>query len=691
MADINELYRLLQSAEQAGDGTTAGLLGREILRMQGAQYTQPTPPPGVMIHSGDGRSYITDGKPFDPQNPPAISAARPDDPSAMDAELGALAMRGRQGADPRSMGALAAPTMQGLSMGWGDELVSAAAAALQPGQFGPNYDRNQAFQRQELEAARNANPFLAPVAEMGGGIATGLAAAPLSAARFMGAAPSLVARVGAGVADGAAMGALYGAGAADAGERLSGAAAGGAMGAALGGAVPLGSKTAAAVGDALGLTPAMSRAGKRVGQLLDRAGTSVNDVRNFLISAKADRQPEVAVTEALGRLGGKEAGRIYRTASQAGEGIADALETRQLGQGPRVATFLDEASSGKPGKTAAMTQAEIIAARDKAADIAYGEARKQAGAVDVSMAKQLADDFLMPGVSRVASPSDRIADDSIEALVRRARSYFTDGNSQLTDFQSVLRAKQEIDAIIERAPNAAKRELIPMKKALDDALASASAPYAGARDAFRLASQDADAIDQGAVMFKSGRPEDNLATFNAMSQGQQQGARVGYGSEAARRVLTMNPVSDATTPLRAPKSAAELKGLFDPRLGRQVDRERQMFLTYKDALGNSKTAERLAEDVAAGAGQGGVLVDAMSGNITGLMRRGAEKGFAMARGERDDVRALLSRLLMGNASDPDAAAMALQQAMASRQGNERRLDPIIRALFLQPANAIAAQ
>lgn len=686
---LEALYDAMRRADQAGDGQAVSIITREINRSMAErrkqEYLQSEPPPapaGAMIHGADGASFIA-GR-------PDINVMRPADPAKMDAELGALAMRGQSGSDPNSITSLAAPTMQGLSMGWGGEAVSGLAAALQPGQFGANYDRNQAFMRQELEASRNANPFLAPVAEIGGGIATGIAAAPLSAARFAGAGPSLAARVGAGVADGAIMGAIYGAGAADAGERLSGAATGGAMGAALGGAVPFAAKGANAIGDALGLTPAISRAGGRVDQLLNRAGASVDDVRNFLTGAKADRQPDVVILDALGLTGAKEAGRLARTASQAGDELSRALDARQFGQAGRVADYLDTAASGRPGKTAAMTQAEILAARDTAADAAYGQARQQAGAVDVSMAKQLADDFLMPGISRVAGPTG-IADDSVQGLVARARSFFTDGNSQLTDFQSVLRAKQEIDALIERAPNAAKRELIPMKKALDDALASASAPYAGARDAFRVASQNADAIDTGTAMFKSGRPEDNLAAFGGLQPGQQQGARVGYGSEAARVALKTNPVSDATTPLRSTKATQELQGLFGPRLNRQVDRERRMFETYAGARKGSMTASNLAEDVGAGAGQGGALVDALGGNITGLMRRGAEKGFAMARGERDDVRALLARMLMANASDPDAAAMALQQAMMSRKGTERRLDPIIRALFLQPANAIAAQ
>lgn len=683
MTDINELFSLLQRAEQAGDSATASLLGQEILRLKKNEFAAPTPPPGVIIHGADGRSYISDQ--------PDVNVRRPADPAKMDAELAALAMRGQNASDPKSLAALASPAMQGLSMGWGDEAVSAAAAALQPGSFAPNYERNQAFQRQELEAARNANPFLAPVAEIGGGIATGVAAAPLSVARLAGAAPSLGARVGAGVADGAIIGALYGAGTADSGERASGAVTGGAMGAAIGGAVPFVAKGANVVGDALGLTPAISRAGGRVDQLLTRAGMNVDDVQNFLSGAKADQQPDAVILDALGLTGAKEAGRLARTASPAGDELSRALSARQFGQAGRVADYLDTAASGQTGKTASMAQAEILAARDAAANEAYGQARKQAGAVDVSLAKQLADDFLMPGVNRMVSPTDKIADDSIEGMVRRARSFFTDGNSQLTDFQSVLRAKQEIDALIERAPNAARRELIPMKKALDDALASTSAPYAGARDAFRTASQNADAIDTGTAMFKSGRPEDNLAAFGNLQQGQQQGARVGYASEGARRALSANPVSDATTPLRSTKATRELEGLFGPGINRQVDRERRMFETYAGANRGSTTAANLAEDVAAGVGQGSALVDAVSGNITGLMRRGAEKGLAMARGEREDVRALLARMLMANASDPNAAALGLQQAMASRRGAEQRLDPIVRAILLQPANVFWAQ
>jgi hypothetical protein len=116
-----------------------------------------------------------------------------------------------------------------------------------------------------------------------------------------------------------------------------------------------------------------------------------------------------------------------------------------------------------------------------------------------------------------------------------------------------------------------------------------------------------------------------------------------------------------------------------------------MFETYAGANKGSQTAANVAEDIGVGGGHGSAIVDALGFDFRGLARRGLEKGFAVARGEREDVRQILARLLMANASDPDFAADALTKAMAARQQNTRAIDPIVRSLLMGPTNTIQSR
>ena len=125
---------------------------------------------------------------------------------------------------------------QGLTFGFGDEIVAFAKSLGDK-----TYEEALSEERQALERFREESPQYAYPIEIAASIPTSLLGVGLlgrgaqAAGRFI---PSALksAPVGA-AATGAAEGALYGAGAAEEGERLAGAGGGGALGGVLGGAV----------------------------------------------------------------------------------------------------------------------------------------------------------------------------------------------------------------------------------------------------------------------------------------------------------------------------------------------------------------------------------------------------------------------------------------------------------------------
>jgi hypothetical protein len=134
---------------------------------------------------------------------------------------------------PDRAGALVDSGLQGMTYGWHDEMAGAAG-----GEFGREYARAR------MDAGRRDFPLTSLGGEVGGAIlsAVGTRGAATRAgvgANFMRGAATLPGMVAQGAAAGGGLGALYGAGAAEPGERMKGAAISGALGAALGGAIPL--------------------------------------------------------------------------------------------------------------------------------------------------------------------------------------------------------------------------------------------------------------------------------------------------------------------------------------------------------------------------------------------------------------------------------------------------------------------
>lgn len=432
-----------------------------------------------------------------------------------------------------------------------------------------------------------------------------------------------------------------------------------------------------------------TRAQNAVAEALRRSGQSPDDVADDLTRATQQGQPEYMVADSLGNSGQRMLTGVARSPGDMRQQIAEQLQRRQAGQGDRLVNALSEGFDAP--QTAIQTRTAMTEARDAAADTNYAAARQSAGAVDPTAAIDRADQFLQPGATGVMSNTTNIADDSIEGAVRRARGYLTDGNSVLTDFNAALRAKRELDSMIEsaRANPSIQRELIPIRNALDDSLATASQPYAAARDQFRRESQAIGAIDQGTAAASSRtRAADNIEGFNQLQPDQQQPFRVGYVDPLIARTeaASMSPTTNKARALITGKTEQEFPAFAAPGrgdvMGDRIAREQRMFETANQALGGSRTADNLA-DATEIAGFDptmiGIAGNALTGNFRSAGMQALQSGVNAIQGRNQGTRDMIARMLLQG--DPTVARAELAAAVRKGETLTRAQQAIVNALI----------
>lgn len=560
-------------------------------------------------------------------------------------------------------------------------LNAAVRAPFTDKTFGEEYDTIRGNYQAGRQRYADEHPVANTAASLGGSIfgAAKLMPAGLNATRFVpqtwSGAQKLAGMTAASAAEGGVMGGLSAYGHdEDIGK-------GAGIGAVIGGvAYPvtqLGAALGKTVGGVFGIGN-RGRANDYLAELVERSGKSATDIADDLARAQADGQSVYTIADALGTPGQKALSGIHRSPGEASRIIAETLDSRQAGQGRRIANALSEGFDAPD--TAAQRAARLLAERGNAATLNYGAARTSAGTVDPTRAIAAADDFLGAGGSL---PRTGMADDSIESAVARARSYLTDGESVLSDFASSFRAKQELDAMIEGAKPAVQRQLIPIRNALDDALEAASPDYANARNVFRQQSKAIDAVDTGRSAAMRGRVEDTIPTFNALSPDEQAAFRAGYADPliqqtqgAALGVNKARPLINDAAAAEFPAFAAPGRG---PQLADRIGRENTMFETRARALGGSRTADNIA-DMGDVAGVDPTMIgDLMNRRWGALAMRGLQSGVNAAQGRNQAVRDMIVEKLLSN--QPSVATDAIANAVSSSARSEEIRKQIVRALM----------
>lgn len=550
---------------------------------------------------------------------------------------------------------------------------------------GGSPEEERAKTAQAMERAGTAGK----VAELGGAIATpiGMASNGLTLARLIpegaGIAGRLLLGTGLAGAEGAAYGGLSAAGHdQDIKKGLATGAAfglgGNVAGEALAAAAPIAKN---AVQGALGIGN-QNRAKQAIIAALTRSGKTPQQVTVDMSQAAAEGQGGYTLADALGNSGQRMLSGIARSPGDMRQVIADTLEGRQAGQGRRITRALDEAFGSQQG-TALQREAVQTAERRAAGNANYGEARAAAGPVDTSTAIAKINDVVAPGVTPLVGAG--AADNGVYATLSRARSLLTNGKTQVSDFDRALLAKQEMDAIIENGGTAASL-LRPARNALDDALADASKPYATARDTYRAQSKAIEAVDTGRNAARRGRVEDTVPAFNAMSDSEKAGFRTGYADPlieqaqgAAHGVNKARPLINDATAVEFPAFA----GQGGEKLQRQLARENTMFETRNAALGGSRTADNLADQLDVGNIDPSLIANILSGHWGAAASRAVGIGANALTGRNQAVRDMIAQTLLHSAGKEGSRALttAIAEGEAAKRLAAAKRQAIIQALI----------
>lgn len=618
-----------------------------------------------------------------PQAPAAAPAQAPKQDDPITAQVRSEIERDKKLGLPARAG-LTRQFAQGMTFNAADEILAGLSTPLEMisrKTLNPieAFKYAKARENLELEEGRKENGALGTGMEVLGGVGSGvgLARAGLTLGRpGMG----LMGRTGASAGDAALYGSVAGAMEGDSlSDRAKNAMIGGLGGAVIGGAMPLAGaaiSTAAApvVSNVRARLNPQQYATTQLARAVSESGRTPQQLADDIAAAAREGQGEFTLADALGNAGQRMLSGVTRSPGPGRTTAVEFLEQRQAGQGRRVANALAEGFEAPV--TAAQATQRLTQARNTAADTAFDAVRSNAGNVDPTAAIRRIDQTLRPGVNGIVNPGSGIADDSVEAALAKVRSRLTDGRSVATEFQMVMRARDDLADEIEKAVRAGAgnkaRLLRQVRGDLDAALESASTGYRDANRNFAQASRVIDSVEEGATAARRGRSEDIIPDFRARSPEQQSAYRVGYADPLIAETQGAAFGANKARPLTSDAFTAEANAISrQPDLMlRRVGRENTMFETRNHALGGSRTADNLADQGALGVDPT-LIGHLFSGNFAGAARSALAASSNVLNGNTTEVRNQLAQMLLsrGNARTIQQALTQAQQRIERAQLN----------------------
>lgn len=564
--------------------------------------------------------------------------------------------------------------LQGASFNTADEIMAGMATPIEMAMrktWSPveGYRHAKAWQDVSLDEARKNTGALGTAAEIAGGFMTGagVARAGLTTGRFLAPTAGVLPRSLASAADGAAFGSA--AGFMDGNsleERGKNALVGGAIGGGIGVAAPGVIK----VGGSL-LSPVISNvraridpegfARSQVARGVMESGVAPRQIADDVVQASLEGQGGYTVADAMGNAGQRMLSTTTRAPGPARTDTLAFLDSRQAGQGRRIANTLAEGFESP--QTAAQTEARLTAARDAAADVEYGAVRAGAGRTDVVPAINRIDRTIGTGPGQTLEA----ANDSIEGALRPFRERLSRVNPD--DFEAVQRIRFDMSDAATNARNSGNgnraREIGNAVRELDAAMEQASSGYRQANRNFAQASTDIGAVQQGRQAATRGRTEDIIPEFQGQSPAGQGAYRAGYVDPLIQQTQGAAFGVNKARPLinDAFQTEASVMAPGNPLMQRRIAREDRMFQTRHASTGNSKTVENFADDAALGIDPT-LLGDLVRGNWSGAARTALSAGQNALTGNTPAVRQEVARLLTmrGGNVTPSQMERILQEA-----------------------------
>lgn len=589
---------------------------------------------------------------------------------------------------------LARRAIQGATFNTADEVLAGLQTPLEMikrGTFNPAEGYRYAKAREDtiLEDARDKTGLPGTVAEIGGGLlsGSGLANAGLTFAGRMAPTANLMTRAGASAAEGAALGGAAGLGEGNSfDERFGNAATGAALGGALGGAVPLAAsavRTAAAplVSNVRARVNPEGYAESQVARAVSESGQTPAALERSVQQAAAEGQPMFTVADAMGNAGQRMLASTARAPGRARTDVVEFLNNRQAGQGERLSASIDDALG--TGPTARQTRDALLQESRNASRPLYDQAMDQAPVWSPRMQQFFDDPVTQRGlregvnVQRMeALAQGRPFDPNDYAIT----AFNEAGDPIITgvpNMRTIDLVKKGWDSLLERYRNpitgrldldAQGRALDSVRRSFLNEVDSVNPTYAEARRAYAGPAQVSEQVPRGQQAASRGRAEDVIQDYRRLNPAQQSGFRSGYADKVNEGIERAAFGADKSRPFSSGKRQAELGELDQwqgplregdtTTLQRQIGREQTMFQTRNAAMGNSKTAENLADDAAMGIDPS-FIVNVLQGNYTGALRSALTAGQNMLTGNTPEVRQAVANILLQRG--PNLPPQVLQQ------------------------------
>ena len=568
--------------------------------------------------------------------------------------------------------------------------IGVPGVQYQEGEVGDAYSQGRNNAVRKLENYRDENPWKAFAGDVVGGVAN-----PVSRVGVPAQGATMLNKALLGGGTGAGMGALYGFGnvEGDLGDRAKGAVTGGLVGGAVGAAAaPVVDATATGLRyladqtiGRLGANNQQSVAARKLVEAMQRDGLTPQQATTRLAELGPD-----AIMADLGANSQALAGAVTRAPGQGKSALTDFVTARQEGtrdagnvlkgaQSQRVMSGIDALIPNKVDETL-----KGAASQRAKAGANYERAKLDPvnNLVDISPVVKALDDEIASSKGGIRTGLERVKGLLVDG----------EGRPEVT-IDALHQAKMAIDDLMSSGEGRSSMGRVAQNRIKDyqsqllnaiETSGPAGAEYATGRGATAAAWRTQEALESGASFMSRnefGSAKEMAAALAKMTPEDQHAFRMGAAQALKGKLGDLNVRSDSTKRVMdIPALEDKIRAAFGDQqtFKRYIDLlkgERQMFNTYAEVTGNSKTAARQLADADLSADRGGMAqaVTDIAANpynpMNYLRAAGRYAGDAKARlATPEPVRNEVAQLLMSR--DPTKLGPAMQAAQMSE--NRRR-------------------
>ena len=509
---------------------------------------------------------------------------------------------------------------QGVTFGYADEIGARVNPAINRALGLDAPETTEAALAQERARDEQIPAAIKYPGEIAGAVGATVLAAPAVAAGAARAGLTALPRAAQFAGLGAAEGALAGSGHSVEGERVKGAATGAAIGAPVGAAAPaVASGVAGLVNRIKNAFSTQANVAADVGRAIVRDETTPQDLARAASEATATRPGVASIADAGGE---NVRGLVERVAQTPGAGrtkVVPRLTQRQREQTSRVGRDLRHLTGTR--RTALQATQETMAERATAARPLYQEAME----FDARQSPEIV--AAWRAATETGFGKQLLNSKNVKHALQTEYGIQNVENAPLMVLIDAWK-KNGVDDAITAAKKAGKnntaRVLTNMKNRVLAVVDEANPVYKEARDAWSDPSSYLDAIESGrGILNRNMSAEEMKGAFDALSAAEQEAFRTGAVSAILARIGNNTAkIPDVTTVLRSPEMREKIAAIMPTEeaaeeWAKRLEFEIESSELTRQALGNSATARRLAEQADAQGVVVDLAIDALMGSPGG--------------------------------------------------------------------------